>query len=173
MSEENNSYEQDVSVDPNSLEVEWTKQSKIYMKWAKLTSMADKKVKDLKEKLEFIDAQIDKEYRAKNSGIKFTEAMVKAAIIEHEDHKKAIEDFNNALYQYNMCSNVVRSLDHKKSALENLVKLWQGSYFAGPKEPRDLSKVMNMQEKWQERAEEKREEVSNDIKSRRRRRTAE
>jgi hypothetical protein len=51
-----------------------------------------------------------------------------------------------------VASTVVRAIDQKKTALENLVKLLGASYFAGPKAPRDLT---------QERLEEKERRMHN------------
>jgi len=169
MSEENLDYEKDVSIDAEALDVEWINQPRIYMKWAKLSSIAEDKMKKAKESLDFIDSTIDKEFREKNSGNKFTEAVVKAYIETHTLHKEATEKFHNSIYQYNICNNAVRALDHKKTSLENLVRLWGGAYFAGPKEPRDLKKILSMQEQWKQKTEEKRSEISERINSRRRR----
>lgn len=169
MSEENLDYEKDVSIDAEALDVEWVNQPRIYMKWAKLSSIAEDKMKKAKDNIDFVDSTIDKEFRDKNAGIKFTEAMVKAHIETHKLHQEAVEKFHNATYQYNICNIAVRAMDHKKTSLENLVRLWGGAYFAGPKEPRDLKKILSMQEQWQQKTEEKRSEISDRINSRRRR----
>jgi hypothetical protein len=62
-------------------------------------------------------------------------------------------------------------MDHSKSAKENLVRLWGGAYFAGPKEPRDLNKILNMRQMGEDhRSEQVREEVNERMRSRRRNR---
>ncbi len=49
-----------------------------------------------------------------------------------------MDELIHANYELNMLQSAVRALDHKRSALENEVKLWLGNYFSGPKEPRDI-----------------------------------
>lgn len=169
MSEEVLDYEKDVSIDAEALDVEWINQPRIYMKWAKLASLAEDAMKKAKENIDFVDSTNDKEFRNMNTGVKFTEAMVKAYVETHKLHEEATNKFHDAVYKYNICNNAVRAMDHKKTSLENLVRLWGGAYFAGPKEPRDLKKILNMQQQWQQKTEEKRSEISDRINSRRRR----
>jgi hypothetical protein len=166
-------YSGDTKFDINALEVEWTKHPRKYEKWSKALTIMTDRVKTATDNFDRVYAELDLHYRNEFKDQKTTEAIIKHHVILDKKYIEAQEKLNKLVYQMNMVKNVLSSVDRIKPALENEVKLLLGNYFAGPKEPRDLSKVMNMQEKWQERAEEKREEVSNDIKSRRRRRTAE
>ncbi len=45
----------------------------------------------------------------------------------------------DAQYEYQMAQGAVQAVEQRKSALENLVKLYGQGYFAGPKTPRDIS----------------------------------
>ena len=138
-----------LSIEPDSLDLEWLKQASNYHKIAELAAAASEKVRFLKERLDITDSKLDKEYRKKfeEEKIKATEAIIKSYIIDDERHNKAFDELNSAMYRENVLKDAVKAMDHKKSALENEVRLWAGSYFAGPKEPRDIKKEWNMQEK--------------------------
>lgn len=125
-------------IEPDALDIEWIEQPRLYMKWAEISAKAEDRVKLTKEALEVTDAKIDNEIRS--SGDKVTEVQIKAKISLDERHQKALQDYNDALYKSNLYSSAVRAMDHRKVALENMVRLMIGQYFAGPKDPRDLKK---------------------------------
>ena len=129
-------YERDVTIESDALDIEWVRQPQIYMKWADKAARAEDLARQAKENMEYIAARLDKMYRA--SLDKVTENIVTASIKGDQEYQKALQQYNDALYEADICKFVVKSLDHKKTALENLVRMWIGSYFAGPREPRDL-----------------------------------
>lgn len=131
-------YKKDLMIEPDALDIEWIEQPRLYMKWAEISAKAEDRVKLTKEALEVTDAKIDNEIRS--SGDKVTEVQIKAKISLDERHQKALQDYNDALYKSNLYSSAVRAMDHRKVALENMVRLMIGQYFAGPKDPRDLKK---------------------------------
>jgi hypothetical protein len=131
-------YERDVSIDPDALDIEWLRQPMNYMTYAQEAARLDSAMKRAKESMEVTYAQIDREVR-RTSDKKLTEAQVSAAILTDVRYKEAQGIFNDATYEYNICIAAVKAMDHKRAALENLVKLYQGSYFAGPREPRNLN----------------------------------
>ena len=57
-----------------------------------------------------------------------------------DEHVKAAQALIDAKYENDIAEGVVKALDQKKSALENLVRLLGVSYFAGPNVPHDLSR---------------------------------
>lgn len=142
-------YEKDICIEPDALDIEWVRQPFLYMEYAQEAARLDSIAKQKKEHLEVVDAQIDKVIRESNVK-KPTEPQIRNEILLNHNHQQAYQEYIDALYEYNICIAGVRALDNKKSALENLVKLWQGSYFAGPKEPRDISSEMNFQNKIEE-----------------------
>ena len=131
-------FDTDVGIDPDSLDIEWLRQATLYMRYATEAARRDAIVKRAKESLEVADAQIDREVR-RSADKRLTEAQVSAAVTLDARHQQAAEELTEALYQYNIVAAAVRAMDNKRSALENLVKLYAGSYFAGPREPRNLS----------------------------------
>ena len=131
-------YERDVSIDPDALDVEWLRQPMNYMTYAQEAARLDAAMKRAKESMEVTYAQIDREVR-RTADKKLTEAQVSAAILTDERYKDSQAQYNDATYEYNICIAAVKAMDHKRAALENLVKLYQGSYFAGPREPRNIA----------------------------------
>ena len=134
-------YEQDLAIDPYCLDEEWLKQPGLYMKYSFMAAEAQKRRDQLKERLEVIKAELDRDIR--ENPIKFKlenvkEASIAATILLQPKYEKGVNDLTEANYELNMLQSAVRALDHKRSALENEVKLWLGSYFSGPKEPRDI-----------------------------------
>ena len=131
------SYLDDIKIEGDALDLEWLHHPQKYMKWAEKAAQAEDRVKLAKEKLEVTDAKIDKEIRT-TSQEKVTEKAIANAIALDERHQEALQKLNDALYESNLYSAAVKAMEHRKAALENLAKLWVGSYFSGPSAPRDI-----------------------------------
>jgi len=138
----NLNYERDVSIDPDALDVEWLRQPMNYMMYAQEAARLDAIMKNAKEAMEVLYAQLDRDTR-RSSEKKLTEAQVEAAILTDSRYQEVKAVFGDAVYNYNISIAAVKAMDHKRTALENLVKLYQGSYFAGPREPRNLNDEYN------------------------------
>lgn len=129
-------YEKDISINIDSLDIEWMRHSQLYIKYAELSAKAEQEKNEVKERLELIKAELDTSVRekAKKGGEKTTELMVQSCIIQSEEYKTQLEKLNGKIYNYNILKSVVIAFEHRKKALENLVHLWSGSYFSSPKE---------------------------------------
>ena len=84
------------------------------------------------------------------------------------DHQKAKEELIEAEYKTNMLETAVFAFTHRRSQLENLIGLYRGNYFAGPKEPRELDEGKRMLDKAKSKEENKQRK---ELNTRRRRRT--
>jgi len=148
MTEQNN-YQRDLKIEVDALDLEWIRHSQKYMYYSEASARANDIVRKKKNDLEVMDAKIDQEIRTESegSGKKMTVDAIKSAILSDERHVKALIEYNDALYQADLCASAVKAMDHKKVALQNLVQLWAGSYYAGPKQPRDLKKEMDIEQK--------------------------
>jgi translation initiation factor 2B subunit (eIF-2B alpha/beta/delta family) len=103
-----------------------------------------------------------------------TADAIKAAITCDEAHINALIEYNDALYQADLCGSAVKAMDHKKTALQNLVQLCLSGYFALPKIPRDLKAEMKkISKEEQEAIEEAKKEVQEKAARRIRNKTAE
>ena len=146
-------YEQDLTIDPDSLDTEWLDQPRLMLRYAKHASKMKMEVERAKEKLDIIRADLDKKIRVapEEFGIvKLTESVITSTIITQVQFRAGNEEFLEAAYEANMAQGALRALEGKKTALENLVKLHGQQYFAGPSVPRDLSKEWEIKEKQRE-----------------------
>lgn len=166
-----NEFKQDLAIDPNQLDEEWLRHPVLFFRYAEMSSEAQQ-IRDLaKDNLDVAKAQADKEERQileGSLGKKPTEAMVAAAVNENELVRHAIEQYNDAVYDYNMAVNAVRAFEHRKKALENLVQLHAAQWFAGPKEPRNLKAGKRMGDDTRAKAAEKQREGLKKAKPRKR-----
>ncbi|MBU2051548.1 MAG: hypothetical protein KKH61_21570 [Gammaproteobacteria bacterium] len=131
-------YHEDLNVDLNHLEDEWARQPHLYFQYAELAAQAQRDRDLAKENIDFVKSQQDKAIRtdpAKFGIIKITEAAVDAAIVQTQEYKVASTCLIEANYRLNLIQSMVRSLDHKKKALEISAQLWIGDYWSTPKEP--------------------------------------
>lgn len=137
------SYEQDIEIDESILDVEWVEHSKRMLTYTTAAAEAHKEMDFSKAGLDFVKARIDKEIRedprAFGLSDRVTEGAISSAVILHPDFDEANRGYIERKFQFEVASGVVKSFEHRKSALENLVRLHGQSYFAGPSVPHDLS----------------------------------
>jgi len=146
-------YEKDVTIDESALDVEWLEQPRLMARYCQHAAECKKELDHAKEALEVKKAELDKDIRSTPDLYdigKITETVVQNTITTQTDYQQAMTEFIQAKYEYEMAQAAVRSIDQKKTALENLVKLHGMSYFAGPSVPRDLSKEWEQKEKQKE-----------------------
>jgi len=133
--------DKDLAVDPMLLDEDWLRQPGLYMKYSAMAADAQKRRDMAKEKLDVVKAELDKDIRnnpSKYGMDKVTENAVAMTIPSQQAYKDASTELIEAGYESNMLQAAVRAFDHRRSALENMVKLWLGSYYSGPKAPRDI-----------------------------------
>lgn len=146
-------FEKDVSIDESSLDTEWLDQPRLMAKYTKHAANQKRQLDLAKEQLEVVKADLDKDIRTNPDSYsiaKITETVVQNTIQTQSEYQDAMKDFIDAKYEYEMSQAAVRSIDQKKTALENLVRLHGMSYFSGPSVPRDLSKEWEQKEKQKE-----------------------
>jgi len=68
-----------------------------------------------------------------------TGQAIEAYYRSHSDYVELKGKRSRAAFEVDMLKNAVFAVNKKTTALENLVRLLLGEYFAGPKLPRDLS----------------------------------
>jgi len=136
-------YERDIKIDELALDVEWLEQPRLMLKYSRHAVETRKTLDKAKLNLDVARARLDKKIRA-NPGeyglAKVVEAAVQNAILDAPEYLEAHEKYLNAKYEAEMARVVVQSIEQRKEALENLVRLHGLQYFAGPRVPRDLSK---------------------------------
>jgi hypothetical protein len=134
-------YEQDIEIDETALDVEWVEHSGKMLTYTTGAAEAHRDMDLAKAKLDFVKAKLDRDIREGASGTsqRLTESGIQSMILLEPDYDEANREFIEAKFQYEVAAGVVKSFEHRKSALENLVRLHGQSYFAGPSVPHNLS----------------------------------
>jgi hypothetical protein len=138
------SYEQDMYIDENVLDVELLEQPSLMAKYSRMLAEAQRDRDLAKENLDLVKAEIDLDIRDHPQNYKLTkvtEAAITNCILMEEDFQTAQKEWNEANFQVNVLQGIIKAIDHRRSALENLVKLYGQNYFAGPSIPHDLSEL--------------------------------
>lgn len=136
-------YEKDIEIDGEALDQEWLEQPKLMLRYTRHLADMKKNLDDAKQELDISKAEADKKIRTnpEKYGIeKITEASVANAILNEKGYKAAYTAFLEAKYETDMAQGAVQAFEQRKSALENLVKLYGQNYFAGPKAPLEITR---------------------------------
>lgn len=153
-------FEKELNIDPDALDVELVRQPGLYFRYSKMLAEAEKKVSSFKDELSMVRADLDKEIRSNAGDKKPTENQITNAINADERYGVANAKLIEALYEMNVIQGAVRAMDHRKSALSDLVKLQGQSYFAGPSIPRNIGEEVS------KRKEEQRDETRSKVRER-------
>lgn len=164
-----NDFIQDLHINPEELDVEWLRQPQLYAKYAQQVSALKAAADRAKERVEVVKAELDREIRTgpeKFGLVKVTETAVASAVAEHARYQEAVALKIDAAEQASQGFNALGALDHRKAALENLVKLHLAQWFSGPSSPHQLGSD------WSEKLEARRQgQVREKLTERKTRRT--
>ena len=143
-------YENDIQIDESGLDIEWLRQPKLMFFYAKMVAELRRTLDRRKERLNIVRAELDKKIRQNPLDFaidKITETAVGNTILIQEEYKEASADIIDCNYELSIAQAAVSALNDKRSALENLVKLYGQQYFAGPSVPRNITKEWEQKEK--------------------------
>lgn len=146
------SYQDDVDLDQEALDVEWVRHPSLMLKYCMNAADAHREMDLAKARFDYVQARIDKEIRANPEAYgmtRLTEGGIKSSIQTHDDYQASEQEYLSAKWEYDVAAAAVKSFDAKKVSLENLVKLHGMGYFAGPAVPHNLTEE---REKRQRRA---------------------
>lgn len=136
-------------IDKNHLPEEWCNHPKHYYRRATKLADAREAWERAKAERDVIAADVEKSVRLTPSefGIeKVTEAAVNAAVTLDKRHRDANHRVIQAKHAVDMAQAAVDTLDHRKHALENMVKLLLAEFFSVPKEPPEAAGKMRQAE---------------------------
>lgn len=142
-------YAQDIEIREDELDVEWIGQASLVMKYCVIAADAHRDLDLAKEQVDIIRAQIDRDVRSDPAQFgldKVTEGSITSTILTSPDYQEAVKSYLQKKYEHEVAQGAVRAFDHRKSALENLVRLFGQSYFAGPAVPHNLSEVRSQRD---------------------------
>lgn len=122
--------------DENDLVREWHRQPKLFFEHARMLAKARGDLDRAEAELKVVKAEIDRKIRDNptkyNLAEKPTEASITSTVFLQRDHKQAQSKVIALQEKVNLLYGLVQALDHRKAALENMVKLHGQSYFATP-----------------------------------------
>jgi len=136
-------YEDDIKIDKENLDGEFLKQPQLVFQYCRLEADADKEVNELENKLKVAEAEKYKE--AKTSTEKMTEKAIQSIIDSSPEINQISTALIKAIHNKKILSGVIKSFDHRKSVLENLVQLWMRDYFSTPKNPKGTDGLADSQ----------------------------
>lgn len=139
-------YKDDVKIDPTSLELEWMDQAELAVTYGKEWSMLKRKVALLDEEIKVVRSELVREaWEFPEKCLKQSKATaqtVEAYYRSNKKHKKLKQEWIEAQEELDLVEVAKNEIAFtRKSALENLVKLYVADYFAGPNVPRNLEEV--------------------------------
>ena len=123
-------------IDKHRLDEEWEQQPRLYRDHAEGLADAERVLSQVEAELKVLRAEVELCIRRNPDeyGLeKCVEAAVKAAVETHESVKSSSSAVIQAHYKADMCKAAVRTLEHRKAALEELVRLHLADYFSSPK----------------------------------------
>ena len=124
----------DSRVDRFNLEKEAEQQANIYSYWAEQNAIAKREVERLDNRLKLRKADADSEIRAR--GEKLTEAAIASKVIQDEQYQAIQLELLDATKIQNVADAAVRAMDHRKSMIETLARLWVAGYYGDPNKDR-------------------------------------
>lgn len=140
-------FEKDISINKFKLDEECISHSSLYGRYASACSDAKTEVSRAKDNLELVQAERNLEIRKElaDSGVKVTEAMVTASLVNDEQVIKAKNKLRETEDVYGKLSVAVQAFEHRKSELDNLVKLYCSGYYSMPSSSGETRKNINEQ----------------------------
>lgn len=129
-------------IDTNILDREWSYQPRLFFRYAKMLADARQDYEAAKSNLKVVAAELDRGIRRKalKREEKLTTQDVTARVQESEEYIAADRTVIAAKHRLDILDAAVTALEHRKQALENLVRLHGQNYFSVPKTDGDDAK---------------------------------
>ena len=131
MSERN--FKEDMAIDKHRLDEEWEGQPTLYTDYTKLSAKANRKTERAAEKVKVVRSRLVLQALSgelEALGKKPTGPAIEAYYRDHADHKAAKAEHLDCMYEADQMNNAMFALNHRKAALEHLVKLQLNNYYS-------------------------------------------
>ena len=140
-------FEKDISINKYKLDEECLSHSSLYGRYASMQADAKTQVTKAKDNLELVEAERNLAIRKSlaDSGTKVTEAMINSALITDKEVIEAKNQVREAEDVYAKLTVAVQAFEHRKSELDNLVKLYCAGYFSTPTASNEAKNNINEQ----------------------------
>ena len=136
-------FKEDAQIDKLALDYEWLRQSTLYHKYSTAYANAVFERDKAKERLELVRAELDSEIRKypEDFGLtKVTEPAVASAIVQDERYQEAKNEYLDTVREMNIVAGAKTAMEHKKTALEVMAKLYLSGYWGEAKIPSEARK---------------------------------
>lgn len=124
-------YQEEVKINQYKLDIEWRNQPNYVLKYNEARADAQLVVDQAKEALDILIAEKDLEIRD-GSDKKPTETAISNLILLDPEVQQAKQKLLQDKHQLALLQAACSAFDNRRSALENLVKLFGMSYFSEP-----------------------------------------
>lgn len=127
-------FEKDISINKFRLDEECLSHASIYYNYGDAQARAKTELAKAKDNLELVQAERNLQIRDEltKNGTKVTESMISSALIIDNEVREAKNEVREAEEVYNRLSVAVQAMEHRKSELDNLVKLYLSGYYSNP-----------------------------------------
>ena len=136
-------FETDLSIDKFKLDQECITHSQLYYRYSELEAEAKNQVgivaDNLKLKMGEANIKIRNDFIKKE--MKFTEAVIASEVEKNEDVLETREELRKVELNLSRLQAGVRAFEHRKSQLDNLVKLYCAGYFSIPNNGRPKDSI--------------------------------
>jgi len=133
---------EDAAINPSELDVAWLEQANLVAKYGKALARAEMEVNECDERVKSTRSRLvieaNEDPSVLGDGVKATAQTVEAFYRNDSEYQKQKGRKINAESVAERLRSAINVLYHRRSALENLVRLHGSEYFAGPRVPRDL-----------------------------------
>ena len=127
-------FDQDLSINKYRLDQECVTHSQLYYRYSEMAANAKNQVGVLADdlKLRMSEANIEIRNRFTKNEIKFTEAVITAEVEKDKTVIRAKEELREAELNLARLQAGVSAFEHRKSQLDNIVRLYCAGYFSVP-----------------------------------------
>ena len=125
-------------IDPDKLDEEWLRQSRLYRKRARRLAECRDELERAEAACDVVEAELDRDVRRDPQRFdvqKVTEGVVERTVLLQPRYQAAHERWLKAKFAVDIAYADVKSLDHKKNALEFLTILRNKDYYSAPRVP--------------------------------------
>jgi len=140
--------EKDLLINKHSLDAECVSQPSYYFRYAEAAQQAKHRVGELEDRLKLIIAEQNIAIRNDfiTQGTKFTESVIDAELTKDTKCMEARALLRHAQKEAATLAVAVSAFDHRRSSLDNLVKLYNSGYWAQPSGSRETGNDRTQQE---------------------------
>lgn len=136
-------FEKDISINKYRLDEECLSHSGIYARYLSAQADADTAVSRAKDNLELVKSERYDAIKAgfDKKGVKTTIPMLEKALASDDEVVKAKNELRDAENIFAKLNVAVKAFEHRKSELDNLVKLYCAGYYSVPSENNSGSRM--------------------------------